>query len=47
LKSDAKERPPVAGGGGLGAGAVGREVALEGAGGESVTREWMRGVAFE
>jgi hypothetical protein len=47
VKSDAKERPPVAGGGGLGAGAVGREVALEGAGGESVTREWMRGVAFE
>jgi hypothetical protein len=38
-----KERPLVAGGGGLGTGAVGREVALEGAGGESVMREWTRG----
>jgi hypothetical protein len=42
-KSDAKERPSVADGDGPGAGAVGREVALEGAGGESVTREWTRG----
>jgi hypothetical protein len=47
VKSNAKERPPVAGAGGPGAGAVGREVALEGAGGESLTREWTRGVTFE
>jgi hypothetical protein len=37
----------VAGGDGPGVGAVGREVVLEGAGGESVMREWMRGVTFE
>jgi hypothetical protein len=43
VKSDVKERPPVARGGGSGTGAVGREVALEGGGGESVTREWTRG----
>jgi hypothetical protein len=46
-KSGVKERPTVARGRGPGMGAVGREVALEGAGGESVTREWMRGVTFE
>jgi hypothetical protein len=38
VKSDAKERPPMARGGGSGAGAVGREVALE---------EGRRGVSDE
>jgi hypothetical protein len=44
VKSDAKERPPVAGGGGTGAERVEREVALEsGAGAGSVSREWTSG----
>jgi hypothetical protein len=43
-KSDVRERPPVAGGGGTGAEMVGREAALEkGAGVGSAMREWTSG----